>query len=114
MASRAEVPELGPASQGVAWNMRRLRDRRGWTAHELAARCLAAGGSLPRSVIANIETGRRAVIGVDELAVLGAVFGVEPWSLTSEPVCLTCHNDAPVGFACLVCGQGRLKEPTDG
>lgn len=102
-------PVLGKAGIAIVRNIRALRVARGLSAVELESRCAASGVALiPRSVIANLENGRRSMVTVDELAALAAVFAVEPWSLTSdEPVCTACRNDAPVGFACLTCGQGR-------
>lgn len=104
---------LGAAGIAVIRNVRALRVGRGWSAAEVASRADAAGFVLPRNVIANLENGRRAMVTVDELAALAAVLAVEPWSLTSdEPVCTACRNNAPAGFACLTCGNGR--EATDG
>jgi transcriptional regulator with XRE-family HTH domain len=59
-----------------------LRKQRGWTAQELADRCKAVGASeLNRSVIANIESGRRKYVTVDEAAVLAYVLNVAPLHL---------------------------------
>jgi len=66
----------------VATLVREARDRRGWTAEQLAERCAAAGmRQLDRSTIANIETGRRRRIGVDEWLVLAHVLDVAPLHL---------------------------------
>jgi transcriptional regulator with XRE-family HTH domain len=107
MAGREEV---GPVGMAVIRNVRRLRDRRGWTAQQLSERTGQVGYLVPRSVLANLESGRRHVVTVDELASFAAVLQVEPWSLTTdEPVCAVCRNEAPDGFACLTCGSGRLR-----
>jgi transcriptional regulator with XRE-family HTH domain len=111
--ARVEVPDLGAAAQAVVRSIRRLRAERRMTSHELAARCAALGTAFPRFVITNLENGRRSIVTVDELAVVADVFGVDPWSMTSDiPVCLTCRNDAPPGYACLVCGHGRRSVVT--
>lgn len=103
-----EQSQAGPVGAAVARNMRTIRNARGWSASELATRIAIAGCAMGRSVIANLESGRRAVVTVDELAALGVAFDVEPWSLTTDtPICVACKNTAPPGFACLTCGQGR-------
>lgn len=100
--------DLDDLTQAVTRNVRRLRWARNWTAQEVSERCANAGVPMPRNVLANLESGRRAHLTVPELAALAAVFRVEPWSLTTDqPLCLVCRNNAPAGFACLVCGQGR-------
>jgi transcriptional regulator with XRE-family HTH domain len=67
----------GPVCMVVAQNVRDLRKSRRWSARIVAERCAAAGASgLGRSTIASLETGGRASITVDEVAVLAAVFGV--------------------------------------
>jgi transcriptional regulator with XRE-family HTH domain len=60
--------------------MKELRERRGWTAAELATRCAAAGmPSLTRSVIANAESGRRqGGFTLEETFVLAYVLDVAP------------------------------------
>ena len=102
----AEQPaELGPVGMAVVRNVRRLRDRRGWTAMEFSDRTAATGFRVGRNVLANLETGRRRIVTVDELAAFAAALRVDPWSLTTgEPVCVACRNRAPAGFACLTCG----------
>lgn len=59
--------------------VRQARDRRGWSGEQLAERCGEAGmPTLDRSTIANIETGRRRRIGIDEWLVLAQVLDVAP------------------------------------
>lgn len=66
----------------VARRIAEVRRDRGWTAADLGDRCAAAGfPALNRSVIANIETGRRNYVSVDELIALAYVFDVPPISL---------------------------------
>jgi transcriptional regulator with XRE-family HTH domain len=90
----------------VIGNVRRLRKARKWSAQRLVEALAPHGVPLAsRSVLANWETGRREGISVDDLAALGAVFEVDPWSLTDTPHCLTCQGEPPAGYACLACGQ---------
>lgn len=61
----------------VARRVRDLRTRHGWSARELADRCAAAGmPGLDRSVIANLENGRRRDVSIQEAAVLARVLDV--------------------------------------
>lgn len=60
-----EIPEHAVA-------IKRLRKERGWSAAALSERI----GVLSRESIANIETGRRTYLTVDELLVFASAFGV--------------------------------------
>ena len=63
----------------VATRMKELRQRRGWTAADLADRCAALGmPELNRSVIANIESHRRKYVSVDECLTLAYALDVAP------------------------------------
>lgn len=63
----------------VATRVRELREKRGWSARELAERCATAGAPhLDRSIIANIESGRRRSVSVEELLVFAYVLDVAP------------------------------------
>lgn len=63
----------------VARRMKELRMRRGWSAVALAEQCERAGmPELNRSVIANIESGRRTYVSVDEAFCLAYVLDVAP------------------------------------
>ncbi len=63
----------------VARRMKELRQRRGWTAAELADRCAEIGmPELNRSVIANIESHRRKYVTVDEAFTLAYALDVAP------------------------------------
>lgn len=73
------MPEIkpGPVCMVVAQNVRDLRKARRWSARIVAERCAAAGASgLGRGTIASLETGGRASVTVDEVAVLAAVLDV--------------------------------------
>jgi len=76
-------------SDGVVWQLKEIRKKRGWSAAKLAEECAKAGfPQLTESVIANIESGRRDEQGrrrrevtVDELDAFARVLGVAPAEL---------------------------------
>lgn len=76
----------------VAGAVAELRKRLGWTAEDLARECVHLGmPSLNRSVIANIESGRRKYISVNEMCCLAYALDVAPVHLlvptgVNEPV----------------------------
>ncbi len=65
----------------VAGEVRRHRQHRGMSAQELSDACAELGYPIPRSVLANLENGRRNSVGIAELLVLGAALGVPPVAL---------------------------------
>lgn len=69
-----------PASptQVVAAQVRRLRDRHGWTAQQLADKMTEAGIAWNRAIVAKLETGRRSFVTVDEVMALAYVLDVAP------------------------------------
>jgi len=77
--TQTEPLEAVAPVQALARRVREVRTVRGWSAQELAQRCDALGmPALDRSTIANIESGRRQRVGVDELLVLALALGVAP------------------------------------
>ena len=71
-------PPLTPSAV-VADRIREVRGYRGWSASELAERCSDLGmPELNRSVIANIENGRRHDVSVTELLVFARALDVAP------------------------------------
>lgn len=78
------------ATEVVAQRVRDLRTRHGWTAEQLADECAKAGAEqLNRSVLANLESGRRKFVTLDEVIALAYVLDVAPVHLlvpTSEVV----------------------------
>lgn len=68
----------------VRKHMREIRKRRGWSAHDLADKCLELDPdtALNRSVIANLESGRRGSVSVDEVVLLALALDVAPTHLT--------------------------------
>ncbi|MDX3854203.1 helix-turn-helix transcriptional regulator [Streptomyces sp. AK02-01A] len=71
----------------VAGEVRRRRREMGWSAQDLADRCEQLGHPIPRNVIANMESGRRANLPLVDVMVLAA-------ALETYPVCLI----FPVGY----------------
>ncbi|MFJ7198027.1 MULTISPECIES: helix-turn-helix domain-containing protein [unclassified Streptomyces] len=71
----------------VAGEVRRRRKEMGWSAQELADRCEDLGHPIPRNVIANMESGRRAGLPLVDVIVLAA-------ALETYPACLI----FPVGY----------------
>ena len=70
----------------IAARMRELRTRHGWSAQRLAEEMAKAGIPWDRSIVANIENGRRASISVDEMLALSYVLSVAPVHLIVPPV----------------------------
>lgn len=71
----------------VAGEVRRRRKEMGWSAQDLADRCERLGHPIPRNVIANMESGRRASLPLVDVMVLAA-------ALETYPGCLI----FPVGY----------------
>ncbi|WP_416973577.1 helix-turn-helix domain-containing protein [Streptomyces sp. 4F14] len=71
----------------VAAEVRRRRKEMGWSAQDLADRCEQLGHPIPRNVIANMESGRRANLPLVDVMILAA-------ALETYPVCLI----FPVGY----------------
>ncbi len=65
----------------VAGEVRRRRKELRWSAQDLADRCEAIGYPIPRNVIANMESGRRAVLPLVEVMVLAKALRMSPISL---------------------------------
>jgi len=85
----------------VAREVRRYRDERKLSAQQLEERTAEFGMRIPRSVLANLESGRREVVSPAEVVVLAAALGVAPVELLS-----------PVGFDQQVeMLPGRMMDP---
>ena len=68
-------------AQAIAGEVRRHRLARKMSAQQLADRCAALGMEIPRSVLANLENGRRPTVSVAELLILAAALEVPPVTL---------------------------------
>lgn len=80
------------AAQVVARRVREIRDKRGWSAQKLAEKCAEAGAEhLDRDVLANLETGRRRNVSIDEVLVLALVLDVAPIHLFIDPASAFMH-----------------------
>lgn len=87
-ADEDDVPEWADRVQAnVAGEVRRRRKEMGWSAQDLADQCEQLGHPIPRNVIANMESGRRASLPLVDVMVLAA-------ALETYPVCLI----FPVGY----------------
>ncbi|MFJ1616659.1 transcriptional regulator [Streptomyces sp. NPDC088251] len=71
----------------VAGEVRRRRKEMGWSAQDLADQCERLGHPIPRNVVANMESGRRASLPLVDVMVLAA-------ALETYPACLI----FPVGY----------------
>ncbi len=84
-----EQRPLGP-TEVVAGRVRELRKRKGWSGARLAGELALVGLPWDRSIVANLENGRRASVSVEELLALAYVLDVAPVHLL-VPV----ENDVP-------------------
>ncbi|MFJ8852402.1 helix-turn-helix domain-containing protein [Streptomyces sp. NPDC102437] len=75
-------------SRTIAQEVRRHRLARGMSAQQLADACDRLGSPMPRTVISNIENGRRGNVTVAEVGILAAALEVAPAALVF-----------PVGYA---------------
>lgn len=62
----------------IAGQVQRIRGQRGMSAQQLADATTALGHPVPRSVIANLESGRRDTVSIAELLVLARALRVPP------------------------------------
>lgn len=85
-------------------NLRRLRRQAGLSARQLAEQANERGLDWDRSIVANIEYGRRLSATIDELCVAAEIFNVHPMSLIGTAPCETCYGMPPNGFTCDACG----------
>jgi transcriptional regulator with XRE-family HTH domain len=92
----------GPVTITVVRNIRNIRAARKWSAQDLTNRT-----GIPRSVLANLETGRRDAITVDELVAIAEAFNLSPVQLLDGTYCRQCHGAPPDGFICATCDAGR-------
>lgn len=86
-------------------NIKEMRLERGLSAQDMANLLAERGSSLTRSIIANLETGRRQDITITEAMDLAAVFDVSlEWLVTAHgPKCNWCKDAPPIGYQCTTC-----------
>jgi transcriptional regulator with XRE-family HTH domain len=103
-----------PVTRRVVQNMRDLRKSRGISAQQLAGLVRGLGvPTLNRSVIANLENGRRDAVTVDELYALAEALNSTPDYLAASlgVKCARCKDEPPAGYSCLACGaEGKSDD----
>ncbi|MFE7803983.1 helix-turn-helix domain-containing protein [Streptomyces sp. NPDC057430] len=65
-------------AQSIAGEVRRRRQELGLSAQQLSERCAALGMPIQRSVLANLESGRRTSVTVPEVLILAAALDTPP------------------------------------
>lgn len=79
MAQETDAPDWSAGlALAIAGEVRRHRQAQGLSAQQLADRCAAIGMPIQRSVLANLESGRRTTVTVAEVLVLAHALGVPP------------------------------------
>ena len=76
-----QEPNAARPVEHLARRVRELRRRRGLSAAQLADRLRQAGLDWDRSIVANLENGRRASLDIGELLALALVLDVAPTHL---------------------------------
>jgi transcriptional regulator with XRE-family HTH domain len=76
-----EIDWSASLTLGVATEVKRHRGRLGISAQQLAERCKELGMPIQRSVLSNLESGRRTTITVAEVLILAAALEVPPITL---------------------------------
>lgn len=100
-------------STTIANEVRRVRQQRGVSAQKLADRCAELGAPIPRTVLSNLENGRRGNVTVAELLVLAAALDVPPATLVfpvghqATVEMLPGVNRAPMDAVDWVSGRGK-------
>jgi transcriptional regulator with XRE-family HTH domain len=105
----------GHPTSVIAARVRALRKDRGWSAERLADAMREVGVPFDKTVVANLETGRRRFVTVQELLALAVVLGVAPTHLLvplddETPYALTPHR---AGTAAQARAFVRGEDPLD-
>jgi transcriptional regulator with XRE-family HTH domain len=89
----------------IATNVKQLRKARRMTLEEAAQAVKQTGVPMSRSMLVNIEVGRRDNVTVDELFALAEVLGstIEYIAGGVGVACTHCQDDPPNGFTCNHC-----------
>jgi transcriptional regulator with XRE-family HTH domain len=94
-------------SAEVVAKLRALRKIRKVSAQQLSDRMAELGYPVARTVIANLENGRRAEVSIDHVVIAAQALDTTVEALLTEPVrCPSCKGEPPAGFTCNTCGQG--------
>jgi len=75
----------GRLTARVSDAVRRFRTERGMSAQDVSDACASLGHSIPRTVVSNLENGRRSGVDLSEVLVLAKVLGVPPIALIIPP-----------------------------
>jgi transcriptional regulator with XRE-family HTH domain len=100
--------------------VKRQRDLKGWSAHQLSEECKKLGFNISRNTISDLENHRRANFGIPELLVLARALGISPLLLLfrvgveAEAEVLPGEFRAPFRAAEWFAGLGPYPEPGDG
>jgi transcriptional regulator with XRE-family HTH domain len=89
----------------IATNIKQLRKSRRMTLEETAQAVKQTGVPMSRSILVNIEVGRRDNVTVDELFALAEVLGstIEYVAGGVGVACTHCQDDPPTDFTCNRC-----------
>lgn len=118
-----EQPDwMARVGTGIAREVRRHRLARGMSAQQLSDACSKLGAPMPRTVISNIENGRRTNISVAEVMVLAQALDVPPIALifpagyVDEVEYLPDRKIDPIRAVNAFSGKTRIhqKSPLDG
>ncbi|MGW5582821.1 helix-turn-helix domain-containing protein [Streptomyces sp. NPDC003857] len=92
-------------SEAVIQELTSIRRGRKVSQQELANRMTEAGYPIKRSVIANLESGRRVELSVDHLAIACKALGIDATAILRQVTdpCPNCKGEPPIGFSCNVC-----------
>lgn len=94
-------------SSDVIAKLRALRKIQKVSAQQLSDRMTELGHPVARTVIANLENGRRSQVSIDHVVIAAQALGTTVDALLTEPVCCpSCKGEPPPGFTCNICGQG--------
>ena len=103
-------------TRALVQRMRDERYRRGWSAQELSEKVTRDGGvPFPRSIIANLENGRRDDFPIGEIVGVAKVFNTSvTWLLYGTGIaCTQCNDAPPAGFTCNDCGKSTSTRVAD-
>lgn len=96
-----------PISARIIVELRAVRVEQGMSARQLADRMTEMGFPVQRSIIANLENGRRTDVSVDHVVAAVRALGLDLSAFLVRCgllACPACHGAPPAGFTCNTCG----------
>jgi transcriptional regulator with XRE-family HTH domain len=87
--------------------LREMRQEQGVSAQHLADRMTELGYTVQRTVLANLESGRRKEVSVDHLVTATEALNTDLLSVLVRcqlVACPACKSSPPEGFTCNTCG----------